>query len=134
MHAGSTESADVNVSLWHSPISNFGKPAPLAEEALRAVCGARANAKASPIQAKAIMETAGGPIRGLRVPWFTTMAPPLSLNDTVGRRFIQAAKVSVLSARRNAPSLSPYLLYCMVKVAYTHGNLFIMYFVSIFVD
>ena len=101
----------MNVSLWHSPISNFGKPAPLAEEALRAVCGARANAKASPIQALAIMETAGDPIRGRRVPWFTTMAPPLSPNDTVGRRFIQAAKVSVLSARRNAPSLSPYLLY-----------------------
>ena len=45
------------------------------------------------------------------MPWLTTMAPPLHATDNIGQRFIRAAKVTVLSALLNAPSLVPFLLY-----------------------
>eukprot|EP00966_Prymnesium_polylepis_P082349 1906828-Prymnesium_polylepis.1 len=39
------------------------------------------------------------------------MAPPLHATDKVGQQFIGAAKVTILSALLNAPSLVPFLLY-----------------------
>jgi len=52
-----------------------------------------------------------GPGSAKKVMWFIALAPPKDATDVHAVEFAQAAKVSVLSAAKNAPSLEPHLIY-----------------------
>ena len=43
--------------------------------------------------------------------WITAIAPPLNQSDEVGKQYMHLAKMAVMSARLNAPSLQPHLMY-----------------------